>query len=311
MSQPSVHPDHLENLASQANAWVVRLTSGQATVKDARALREWCERDSQHAEAYREAARLWKLAGHMSRRRRPWLRRTAAGAVAACLAVVLIGSMQIGLLPDARALLADHHTRLGERRQVELPDGSLVELDARTRLDVDFSTGRRHIRLGEGAAVFHVRHDAARPFVVSAEGGTVTALGTVFEVRHQQGSIQVTCSEGVVAVRQGASGQSLLRAGEQAHYGASGTTAAAPVDSDQALAWRQGLLVFKNRPLQHLVDELNRYRPGRILIADAAKAQTPVSGVFHLQRPDEALHHIEQSLQLTAIQLPAGVTVLR
>jgi transmembrane sensor len=313
MIQPSPHPDDQDNLTTQANAWVVRLTSGQATVEDARALREWCERSPKHASAYREAARLWKLAGQLPlrRRQRPWIKRIAGGAVAACLTIGVLGSMQIGLLPSGHELLADHHTGLGERRQIQLPDGSRVELDARTRLDVDFSNGQRGILLGDGAAIFHVQHDAKRPFVVSAQGGSVTALGTVFEVRHQRDGIQVTCSEGVVAVRQGDADENLVRAGEQLHYGSSGTTAAAPVDSEHALAWRQGLLVFKNRPLQELVDELNRYRSGRILIADTEKARTPVSGVFHLQRPDEALHHIEKSLQLTAIHLPAGLTVLR
>ncbi|MET1078382.1 MAG: FecR family protein [Pseudomonas sp.] len=314
MSQPPPHPTPAQHLASQANAWVLRLSSGTATVADASALREWCARSPQHAQAYREATRLWRLAGQLPRprrRQRPWLLRSAVGAVAACLLLGVFGAMQIGLVPDARALLADHHTRLGERRQVELPDGSRVELDARTRLDVDFSAGQRHLRLGEGAAVFHVQKDADRPFVVSARGGTVTALGTVFEVRHQQDAIQVTCSEGVVEVRQGAAAQHRLQAGEQLRYGANSTTAVATVDSDQALAWRQGLLVFKGRPLQELVEELNRYRPGRILIADASKARMPVSGVFHLQRPDEALQHIEQSLHLTAVQWPAGVTLLR
>lgn len=313
MIQPTPRPDQPDSLASQANAWVVRLTSGQATVEDARALREWCARDAQHMAAYREAARLWKLAGQLPRPATRWRRakRIAGGAVAACLAVALLGSAQMGLLPDGRALLADHRTAVGEVRRIELPDGSLVELDARTWLDVDFGDDRRHIRLGEGAAVFHVRHDADRPFVVSAGDGTVTAVGTAFEVRHRRDGIRVTCSEGVVAVRQNDAAQSLLRAGEQLQYGAGSTGAAAPVDSAQELAWRQGLLVFRNRPLQELVDELNRYRAGRILIADASTARTPVSGVFHLWRPDQALQHIERSLQLTAIHLPAGLTVLR
>lgn len=313
MSQPSSLTDEPDNLTTQANAWVVRLTSGQATVEDARALREWCERSPEHAEAYREAARLWKLTGQLPRphRQRRLIKRIASGAVAACLAMGVFGSIQIGVLPSGHELLADHYTGLGERQQVQLPDGSLVELDARTRLDVNFSAGQRGISIGDGAAVFHVKHDANRPFIVSARGGTVTAVGTVFEVRHQRDGIQVTCSEGLVAVRQGSAERSLVRAGERLTYGDSGQTKATPVDSVQALAWRQDLLVFKNRPLQELVDELNRYRSGRILIADEAKAQTPVSGVFHLQRPDEALRHIEQSLQLTATRLPAGVTVLR
>lgn len=309
-------PQPTEKLVSQANAWVVRLTSGEATVEDARELREWCAISPAHAEAYREAAALWKQSGQalaanrtagkrIKRRRFVW-----SGAAAACM-VLVVGLAQLGVAPDARALLADYHTPAGTLQRVELEDGSVVEMDAATRLDVDFSHNQRHITLGAGAAVFHVQHDAQRPFVVSAGNGTVTAIGTVFEVREQGEGVKVTCSEGVIAVNQSGLGQQLLNAGEQIRYSADGRSAQTRVDSEQELAWRQGLLVFKNRPLQELVDELNRYHQGRILISNSRIAALPVSGVFHLKRPDEALRHIEQTLQLSATRLPAGVVLLR
>ena len=303
-----------ESLASQANAWVVRLTSGQATVEDARALRDWCAADPAHAEAYRQAAQLWKQTGQvaaLATRRRPRRWAVASGLAASLALLVLVGLAQLGSVPDARALLADHHTVAGDRQRIELNDGSVIEMDARTRLNVDFSASQRHITLGAGAAVFHVQHDSKRPFVVSAANGTVTAIGTVFEVREQGDGIKVTCSEGVVAVNQPGASQQLLNAGQQLRYDPRGLGPQATVDAEQELAWRQGLLVFKNRPLQELVDELNRYHQGRILITDAQAANLPVSGVFHLQRPDEALRHIEQTLHLSATRLPAGLVLLR
>lgn len=314
MNQQTSPTPNAAELASQANAWVVRLASGQATVQDARELRAWVAQSEQHASAYHDATRLWKQTGQLQlprhrSRRLAWL-AGAAGIAASCV-LTLFGAMQLGLLPDGRALLADHHTALAERRQIELPDGSRVELDARTHLNVDFSDNRRHIRLQGGAAVFHVQHDAARPFVVSADGGSVTALGTVFEVRHQGTGVQVTCSEGSVAVERSGAEQTRLIAGQQLRYDERNISQPSQVDTTQVLAWRQGSLVFKNRPLQELVDELNRYRPGRVIIADASIAQMPVSGVFHLQQPEQVLAHIEQTLALRSTHLPAGLTVLR
>jgi transmembrane sensor len=315
MNEPQHPPLPPQTLASQANAWVVRLTSGQATVEDARALRAWCETSPAHTEAYRAAAQLWKQTGKAAtlaapqRSKKP--RFVLGSALAACVALVVVGLAQLGAVPDARALLADHHTAQGARQRIELADGSVIEMDARTRLNVDFSASQRHITLGAGAAVFHVQHDAKRPFVVSAEGGSVTAIGTVFEVRQQGDGIKVTCSEGVVAVNQPGFAQQLLNAGQQLQYGDQGLSAQRAVDAEQELAWRQDLLVFKNRPLQELVDELNRYHQSRILITNARIGALPVSGVFHLKRPDEALRHIEQTLQLSATQLPAGVVLLR
>ncbi|MCY1365442.1 Protein FecR [compost metagenome] len=159
--------------------------------------------------------------------------------------------------------------------------------------------------------MFHVRHDPTRPFVVEAEGGSVTALGTVFEVRHQGDGIRVLCSEGVVAVVSPGQARQRLQAGEQLSYGRATETSPAPINSHEALAWRQDLLVFKQRPLAELVDELNRYRPGRIILANAEAASRPVSGVFHLRRPDEALAHIQSSLGLRETRLPGGWIVLR
>ncbi|QRY78358.1 FecR family protein [Pseudomonas sp. PDNC002] len=316
MTQPSSPSNQSESRASQANAWVVRITSGRATVEDARALKHWCALTPENAAAYREAVRLWKLAGQLpasSKRRRPGVRLAASSIAAACLVAAVLGTMQIGVFPSGYDLLADYYTGVGEHRQVRLADGSIVELDAKTRMSIDFSDSERRISLGDGAAIFHVQHDPDRPFVVSAKGGTVTALGTIFEVRYQNDGIQVTCTQGAVEVRdrQGATERARVRAGEQLAYGARGTSPVALVESEQVLAWQQNLLVFKARPLQDLVDELNRYRQGRVIIADSKKAKAPVSGVFHLQRPDEVLQHIENSLQLSAIRLPAGIIVLR
>ncbi|MDH1065569.1 FecR family protein [Pseudomonas sp. GD03985] len=301
------------DLAREANAWVARLTSGQATVEDARALREWCATSADHAEAYREAAQLWRQLGELprapARRRSRW--RPLGAGLAACVLALGFAWLQAGQRIDARAWLADHSTGVGERREIRLEDGSRIELDARTRLDLDFSAERRRIVLSGGAAVFHVSHDAARPFVVEADDGSVTALGTVFEVRHQGSGVRVTCSEGAVAVRLAGRAPQRLEAGRQLRYDALDGGHPAPVDSAEALAWRQGVLIFKQRPLGELVEELNRYRAGRVILADAELARRPVSGVFHLQRPNEALAHIQSSLGLDATHLPGDWIVLR
>lgn len=299
-------------LAREANAWVVHLTSGQATEADAAALRQWCAQSPEHAAAYREATRVWRQVGQLTvPRRRPRRRLLAAGAMAACLTFLAMGTTLLGVVPDARAMLADHHTRRGEQKDVKWADGSFAELDASTRLNADWSAVERRLELSDGAAVFHVQPDASRPFVVRAGSLSVTAVGTVFEVRYLAEGVSVTCSEGVVAVSDDAGETRLLKAGEQLTYSDKGLTATQRIDSEQALAWRSGSLVFRNRPLQELVYELNRYHRGRILITREEIARMPVSGVFHLDRAEEALRHIEQTLALSATRLPAGIIVLR
>jgi transmembrane sensor len=202
-------------------------------------------------------------------------------------------------------------TRTAEQRQAILDDGSQVTLDAQTLLSLAFSERRRDINLDAGAAIFDVAHDPQKPFVVQAGEVRVTAIGTVFEVRHQGRGVRVTCTEGVVTVQSPGQAEQRLRAGEQLIFGNSKTPQFHQVDSDSAVAWQYGQLKFRQRPLAELIEELNRYRPGRIILAAADKAERPVSGLFHLSRPEEALQHIVQSQGLQAAYYPGGVVLLR
>ena len=74
-------------------------------------------------------------------------------------------------------------------------------------------------------------------------------------------------------------------------------------------AWRRGLVVFRDRTLANVVLDINRHRSGRVVIADAELGRRRVSGVFHLDRPDEVIAHLEASLDLRSRSL-AGVVLL-
>ena len=105
----------LDAVERQAHAWVVRLTSGEATAADGRSFRAWCEADPRHREAFGRARRQWeqvRLAGEQlpAAARQPlaptpvqrWSRRAflgAAVAAPACLAVVAAVRPPLGLWP--------------------------------------------------------------------------------------------------------------------------------------------------------------------------------------------------------------------
>lgn len=302
----------------QARAWVVRLTSGAATQADAEALRRWRAATPENERAFQEAARLWRLAGEALaperlaaarpalRRPPPRLSRRAVLAGAAGMAGAALlgtqGGALLGLTPGLSDLLADHRTGIGEQARVTLPDGSTVDLDARTTLDVAFSERRRETRLGDGAAVFSVAADpTARPFATRAVRDGVTgvveaAAPARFAIEWRSATACVTCLEGVVSVTAGAT--SPLGPGMRLLLRAGGTSPLPAVAPDGAAAWRRGLLVFQGRPLADVIAEIERYRPGRILLADTALASRQVSGVFHLGRPDEILDHLHHSLNI-------------
>jgi len=325
MSEPDGVIEPTDPLLREALTWVVKLTSGEATPADAEALRAWRRQSRQHDAAYRDATRLWQLSGEAacpiplaaqplgtpSRRpssRRVFLRRTALAAGIAGVAAV--GSF-LALGPSVPALLADHRTTTGVRRRLDLPDGSVAHLNTQTALSVRFDGATRHVDLHAGEALFAVQPDARRPFTVLAAGGSITAVGTVFAVRRAGAQVVVTCVEGSIDVASGAMGAlARLAAGRQIAYGPTGLERAMVADVRHETAWRDGLLMFRDEPLDHVVGELNRYRPGRIILANRELADRRVTGVFHLERLDEALRQIEHTLNLQSIGLSERLTVL-
>jgi transmembrane sensor len=205
-------------------------------------------------------------------------------------------------------------TGVGEQSTVPLSDGSVVTLNTSSQVKVRFSGSERRLEILQGQANFEVAKDPARPFIVSAGGGEVLALGTVFDVYHRADDIVVTLIEGRVAVVPdvpvGESGASVelvsangtpdeakqaelhvivLTAGEQVSYGPRGSTPVRTnVDLQQVSAWRSRKLVFADTPLSEAIAEGNRYSRVKIELRAPEFEDAKISGVFDAGR-NEAL----------------------
>ncbi|MDH4981226.1 FecR family protein [Hyphomicrobium sp. D-2] len=199
-------------------------------------------------------------------------------------------------------LWADHRTGTGEQLSVALADGSSIELNSSTALDVEYSEGERRIRLLTGEAFFTVAKDASRPFIVSADGGEVVVRGTAFNVRIGN-NVAVAVTENVVEVE--AAGQQPVRVaqGEGVSYTAVSISPVAAVDLDTVQAWRQHQLVFHDARLADVLDELQRYRRGYVRVLDASLNDRRVTAVFDTRRPDAALETIARNLDLRLYRL--------
>jgi transmembrane sensor len=177
--------------------------------------------------------------------------------------------------------LPDFVTAKGQQRQITLPDGSRLTLDTDSAVDVAFSSGRRSLTLARGRALFDVQRDPGRPFEVRAGDRQVVALGTRFDVQVDPAGMRVRLFEGRVAVSPVGGGSAVqLTPGEQfSQKGASARVVAAPVEED-ALAWRQGLVVFEDENLAAAAAELNRYSSSPLLVRDPQIARMRISGAF-------------------------------
>jgi transmembrane sensor len=215
-----------------------------------------------------------------------WLR--PAIAAAACAIIVVASSIVLW----SRAHAGLYSTGVGERRTLTRADGSVVTLDARSRIQVQYRDTQRLISLQQGQARFDVAKDPSRPFRVKAGSETVLALGTQFNVELVARSVLVTLIEGRVAVmpdaasRDGSpqtegSPQIDLSAGEAIQVHQDGKTVRLPrVDIERVTAWQNGKMFFDNEPLASAAERINRYAVEQIQV-DPSAANVSISGVFN------------------------------
>lgn len=309
MSDPLSDP-----LLDQALEWQMRLHSGStAAAAERSAYAAWKLADPRNRAAAAAAEQLWRDIGFAAQApaqpvparqnaQRRWM-------IAACIAATAIGSV-IGI--DQRdALLSDHHTGYQQRQTIALSDGSTLELDANTAVDVDFTASRRRVTVRRGQIHVHVARDAARPFDVAANDGAIRALGTAFNVRRDDDRVDVAVTEHVVRVTHAGSTQAVdVPEGEHLRYTGSGAfSAPAPADLHAVTAWRRGYLAFDGAPLADVVAQLGHYRRGLVLIRTPALKQLQLTGVFKTDDTDALLDALPQSLPVRLRRLP-GVVVI-
>ncbi len=335
-------PDTVERAAAR---WFARRRSGEMSEAEARGLQTWIDADPAHRHAYDAVSRAWVRTGLMktspevlqlrARHRRPFpltRRMLASRAMAAGLAIaVLAGGGWFGgtaVLAELRKLPdASYRTALGEQKTIRLADGSRVTLNTDTVLRTRRSGAKRLIYLDKGQAFFKVAHDASHPFVVTAAGRTVTALGTAFDVRVDDGKFQVVLVEGRVKV------EAPVTASETAEPGAAAAPAkiqatelvagsqlvavtdrdwrVAKADVPEQTAWVTGWLSFDGQPLGEVVGELGRYSNQHIVLADPELANAPVSGRFRPENMGAFVRALETyGIARVASQTPSEIRLV-
>ena len=130
----------------------------------------------------------------------------------------------------------------------------------------------------------------------------------MFNIRRAGSSVCVTCVAGAVLVEQ--RGGVTLRPGRQVSYADRGLGAAVEVDPSRVTAWQEGILLFHDEPLGRVVDEVNRYWPGRIIVADADLGRRLVTARFKLGHLDDAITQIQLVFRASVTRLPGGIVVL-
>jgi transmembrane sensor len=321
----------LDPLTREALAWVVRLKSGEATSADAEALQQWQARSPAHAQAFREAVRLWRALGPAAaeiareqasavsaaivppaRPPRPSVGRRAVlggAAVAAAAASYLVVRPPLRLWPSLEELSADYRTGKGEQRKVALASDISLDMNTQTSIAVRSMQDEPRIELISGEAAITTRLAPGKPLSVIAADGRMVAAIASFNARCDDGLVLVTCLDGEVEVERGSQAVR-LRSGQQVSYSAAGLGASAMVDTAQETSWQARLLVFRDRPLAQVIDEVNRYRPGKIIVTNSELGRRLVNGTFHLDRLEEVIAQVRQLFGASVTALPGGIVLL-
>lgn len=188
-----------------------------------------------------------------------------------------------------------------------LPDRSVVELGANSRVTTQYSEARRQVNFGAGEAYFTVKSDPARPFIVSAGGGLeISADSAAFNVRDSRDRVVVAVRDGTVRIvdRDGsdAKEETLLRAGEQALYlAASGKVAVVPIKRHHVASWRAGILRYREEPLSSVVDDLSRYSKRPIVIDDPVLRALKYTGIVQSAHIDAGVRAIDNEFALLQV----------
>jgi transmembrane sensor len=309
----------------EASLWAARLDGGTLSESDRAELERWLAGDPGRRGLLEGFERLSagldrllpalaaegrvEMPAPRAAARPAWRPGWIAGALAAAAAVAAVVWIEWPGRPEQIS------APIAQRRSFTLSDGTRVELNANTSISVMEKRAERRVGLADGEAYFEVTKDKARPFIVETPLGTVRVTGTRFNVRELahselvvtvvEGSVQVRCGDGAAA--QSAAGPVVLGAGDRLVADDSGVTVTAlPKSSlDDALAWRDGWIVFRGTPLSKALAELNRYYGRSITVTDSA-AGVKLNTRFHLEDDlDGVLAALEVSLPEVRVERQA------
>lgn len=230
--------------------------------------------------------------------------QAAALALAACLALLFVPDLVL-------RLRADFMTGTAETRTIRLDDDSTVVLAPDSAVTVVYGAGERRVRLLAGEAFFEVTPDPARPFHVDLQDVRATVLGTSFDVRRDGDGAVVAVAHGRVRVDDPTASPPVsetLEAGQAVRVAWSGGVVRRP--AVPVGAWRDGRLIAQDEPMGGVVDQLRRYYAGTIVLTGGTLSDLPVTGVYNLDDPVDALRAIARAHRATVHEVTPWILIV-
>ena len=293
-------PNVSAQVAEQAVHWLLEMQQGPLEPRQQQAWEQWLDAHTEHRRAWEHIQRVnQRLRGVSPSLAHAVLNAPKSAARRRALKMLLVlgagsaltwGLRERQLLPP---LMADFRSPVGERRRLVLDDGSQLQLNSGSAIDVRFDAQRRLIRLLEGELLLTAARDS-RPLQVLTAQGLLESRNARFNVREYPDHTQVAVFEGEVDVRSRHGPALLLATSRQLSLGINGAGPVTALDANSG-AWTEGMLVATHMRLADFLDELGRYRRGQ-LHCDEAVANLLISGTYPLDNSERILDLLEVSL---------------
>jgi transmembrane sensor len=316
----------------EAAYWFVEFRTGDIDTAGRTAFDAWVRASPEHLRAFIEIAALWGHSGSLDRQGLYTIEELVASAreevnvvpysgrsraepdlrehsrrlwpAAAAAALVAVGLMATWFLRPAGPI---YSTEVGERRSLRLADGSVVTLNSRSRVRVEFNDSTRTVDLLNGEALFRVAREASRPFLVRAAGTFVRAVGTEFDVDQKDHGTVITVVDGRVAVSRTRSRPDrgpiearpaeeeavFVSGGERIDTAEGANPSPTRVNAGSATAWTQGKIILQSATLAEVVESFNRYSQRRLIATDQGGTPFRLSGVFSTD-PDFLIRYLRE-----------------
>lgn len=319
-------------LLDEAAGWIARLRSDRVSSDDKQHFSLWLNRSSAHQQAFDDVADTWETLGAAAYvpsaqpvlNARPqtnspqpnllsrWIDSFTSlqgGLVTASVAIAVALFAALTPSPQITTSIDFYSTAIGEQRSVTLSDGSVIDINTHSRVEVSYNQKQRNIHLVQGEAYFSVSSDKSRPFVVSIDGAKVTAVGTEFNIyRKSAMDVSVSVTEGIVKVAEKPDAATpnpshvLVERDEHVNIGRRGLSQVANTTSTENISWRSKTLVFNNTSLVNAIAELNRYLPHSVDASNPVFHDLFVSGTFSIEAPNETLLAIASTFKLSILE---------
>ncbi|MHA6197284.1 FecR family protein [Pseudomonas wadenswilerensis] len=317
----------------QALVWFTRSLDAPLPADQQQAFLDWLDASPANAEAYARVENLWQAdsfenalrdleadlntaappapapvgAGLPAKARKAGSRRQRWPAYATAAALLLALGTWLGDLP--LRLQADYLTATGEQQRITLADGSKVLLGSNSAISAHIDDDQRTLHLLRGDIYLEAAHDTLRPLRIKADEALVEVVGTRFSVSLREDDVGVAVDEGKVRLSNSFGAYSLLGAGAWQHLRADRLGELHLQGSAEQHGWTEGRLIFQDRPLAEVLEELGRQRRAPILLfGDTGTLR--VSGNYKLDDPEAVTAALARLAGAQLTRLPGGLLIV-